>query len=248
MLVWLTSACVNHQAPRSWGEGQWPSWQKFGDAAKTAATSRQTWMPLLAAGLLQIDEADERWSEDLADSQSLFGSDASDVSDTLRDVSTGAYVVTALLAESDSYGDKIRGFGVGVGTMVLDGVISQGIKDAVGRERPNGANDQSFPSGHASKAASRTNMAIRNLEHVALADWQKQSLTWLLHGVAAGTGLARVEAERHHLSDVLVGYALGHFISTFMYEAFMQDSAEGLTLSFQGIENGGALTLTIPLR
>ena len=194
---------------------------EFGQAAKTAATDPQTWVPLVGAVALQIDNVDEKWSEDLAADQPLFGDDAEDVSDDLRDVATGAYVVTALLAPSEKFGHKARGLAVGAGTMILDGVFSQGIKDLSKRERPDGSNDQSMPSGHGSKAASRTNMAIRNLKYMNLEPWQRSVLTWGLHGVAAGTGLARVEARKHHLSDVMVGYAVGHFVSTFMYEAFM---------------------------
>ena len=138
------------------------------DAAITAAKDPQTWIPLVGAALLQVDNADERWSEDLADDQPLFGDDAQDVSDDLRDLATASYLITALAANSETYGDKGRGLAVGAATMVLDGIASQGLKDLSGRERPDGSNDQSFPSGHASKASSRTNMAIRNLDHIDL--------------------------------------------------------------------------------
>ena len=221
---------------------------EFGAAAKTAATDPQTWVPLLGAAVLQIDDADERWSRDLAEDQPLFGDDAEDVSHNLRDTATGAYVLTALLAPSDKFGDKARGLGVGAGTMILDGVFSQGIKDLSGRERPYGSNDQSMPSGHASKAASRTNMAIRNLQYMDLDPWQRSVLTWGLHGVAVGTGLARVEANKHHISDIMVGYAVGHFVSTFMFEAFMKGSDSQAQLSFVPIEDGGAIKFSIPLK
>ncbi len=248
ILVLSTGACVNSTANKSWGQAQWPSLQEFGAAARTAARQPQTWAPLVGAALLQIDDVDEKWSQDLAHDQPLFGSDADDVSDDLRDVSTAAYALTALLAPSENVGDKARGLAVGVSTMVLDGVVSQGLKDIVGRERPNGRNDQSMPSGHASKASSRTNMAIRNLEYINMPQWQRKSPTWVLHGVAGGAGLARVEANKHHLSDVLVGYALGHFLSEFMYEAFLQGNPRDLELSFTGIGRGGVLALTLPLQ
>ena len=250
-LVVLLTGCVTQGG--EWGggpggSGEWPSWKKLGQAAKTAAVAPQTWAPIVGAGLLQIDGVDEKWSEDLATDQPVFGSDAKGISDDLRDVATAAYLITALAAPSGSTRDKFRGLAVGVGTMILDGGFSQGLKDLSSRERPDRSNDQSFPSGHASKASSRTNMAIRNLDQTGLLRWQRQSLTWLLHGVAAGTGIARVEAEKHHLSDVLVGYAVGHFVSTFMYEAFMKGNSAGLQLSFVGVEDGGAFTVKIPLR
>ncbi len=39
--------------------------------------------------------------------------------------------------------------------------------------------------------------------------------------LAVGTSWARVEANAHFPSDVLAGYALGHFISSFIHDAFL---------------------------
>ena len=105
-----------------------------------------------------------------------------------------------------------------------------------------------MPSGHASKAASRTAMARYNLTHIDMPLWSKHSLDWALHGVAIGAGLARVEAGKHHLSDVMVGYALGNFIARFMHEAFLVGHTAGAQIAFIPVEQGGAFTLTVPLR
>jgi len=40
-------------------------------------------------------------------------------------------------------------------------------------------------------------------------------------GIAAGTAWATIEANRHYPSDVLSGYALGHFLSAFINDAFL---------------------------
>ena len=231
----------------NWGQVSWPQGDGVASALRTAVSEPRFWAPLLAAGLLQIDEADERWSEDLATHQPLFGDDATARSDDLRDLATAAYVVSALAAPSDSAGDKLRGLGLGAAAMVVDGVLNQGLKDIAGRERPDGSNDQSFPSGHASKASSRTELARRNLDYIQLTLWQRQLAEWSLHGIAVGTGLARVEGQKHHLGDVLAGYAFGHFVSTFMTEAFLAP-AGGASFSLVPVEEGAALTLTIPLR
>lgn len=241
----LLSACIGQG---SWGQGKWPDGKRFAEAARIAATDPYTWVPVAGAALLQIDNVDERWSRDLAEDQPLFGSDAESVSDDLRNVSTAAYFLTALAAPSEDLGDKTRGLAVGVGTMILDGVASQAGKDLAKRERPDGSNTQSLPSGHASKAASRTNMAIMNLQHIDMRPWQRNGLTWMLRGVALGTGLARVEAEKHHISDILVGLGLGQFVSRFMYEAFLVEHHPGVEISFMPVAEGGALTVTIPLR
>ena len=231
-----------------WGSGvQMPSAQSLGSAARQAAVDPQTWVPLLTAGLLVAADVDEQWSEDLADEQALFGGDAEDTSDTLRDIATGAYVVTALLAPSDSVSDKVRGLALGAGTMLVDGVVNQGLKDLTQRDRPDGSNDESFPSGHASKAASRSALAMTNLSQIDMPDWLRTTSVWGLHGVAVGTGLARVEARKHHLSDVLAGYAMGNFVAGFMQRAFAAQEVP-LAVRFSQVKDGGALTFSLPLR
>jgi membrane-associated phospholipid phosphatase len=39
--------------------------------------------------------------------------------------------------------------------------------------------------------------------------------------LASGVGWARVEGRRHYPSDVLAGAALGHFLTAFIHDAFM---------------------------
>ena len=239
------SGCVSAQGDARYGKAQgWPSSGKLASAAKTAATQPQTWVPLLTAGVLMAADVDNDWSEDLAEDQPLFGSDADDVSDDLRDVATAAYVITALVAPSETLGDKLRGLTVGASTMLLEGAVTTGLKEVTSRDRPDGSNDKSFPSGHAAKASSRTAMAIGNLDYIDMPGWGRTAATWSLHGVAAATGLARVEAQKHHLSDVLAGYALGQFFATFMYEAFLEERDEDVRLSFVPVQDGGALTMT----
>lgn len=246
LTVLLLGGCVGSG---HWGESaRWPTTSKFGDAARIAATDPQTWLPLATATLLIAADVDDKWSEDMAEEQPLFGDDAEDVSDDLRDVSSAAYLFTALLAPSPTVGAKVKGLAVGAGTAIVDGVLSNGLKEVIGRERPDGSNDRSMPSGHASKASSRTAMAIRNLRDIEMPNWSRQVANWSLHGVAVGTGLARVEARKHHLSDVFVGYAIGNFVAGFMYEAFLEGHSSQAMISFQPLPEGGALTLTVPVR
>jgi len=243
------------------GTGEWgaaagfPDGRQFSSAAINAVKSPQTWVPLATAGLLIAADVDDEWSEDLYEDQPLFGDDAEDVSSDLRDIASGAYVLTALLAPSPTLGAKVRGLAVGAGTAVLDGVVNRGIKDLTQRERPDRSNDNSMPSGHASKAASRTAMARYNLSYIDMPAWSRHAAEWGLHGVAVGTGLARVEAGKHHLSDVMVGYALGNFFASFMHNAFFLGGGgeagsehSGGQISFVPVEDGGAFTLTLPLR
>jgi membrane-associated phospholipid phosphatase len=86
-----------------------------------------------------------------------------------------------------------------VEAQLLNGVITQGLKHAVGRERPDGGH-YSFPSGHTSAM-------------FATAGVIRQRFGWkagiAAYGVGAYVGAARLGEREHYLSDVVFGAALG---------------------------------------
>lgn len=245
LVLLMSGGCVGGPDAR-WGQHvHWPAAADLREAAGAAALDPQTWLPLAGAALLTITDRDNAWSESLADDQPLFGDDAADVSDDLRDLTTVAYFVTALAAPSPDASAKLRGLSVGVGTMLLEGAVTTALKEVTSRERPNGRNDRSLPSGHAAQAASRAALTIGNLQYFDMPRWGRIAATTGLYTVAGGAAWARVEARKHHLSDVLAGYALGHFLAAFTQQAFMRAGAEsGLSLQFVPVERGGALRLT----
>lgn len=83
---------------------------------------------------------------------------------------------------------------------IVDEVLTEGLKLAVHRERPNHSNHQSFPSGHASITFATATVIERHL------GW-KQSL--LGYGIASYVAASRLHDNRHYLSDVVFGAAVG---------------------------------------
>ena len=241
------AGCMSATNTDSWGRVHWPDGASFKQAATRAAKDPITWLPLAGAALISIAGADHSVSDWAAEKAPLFGRHASGASDTLLDISVAAYFVTALVAPSASLRDKATGLAIGVGTMALNNEITQGLKSAAGRERPNARDDRSFPSGHASNASTAATLAVANLAYMPLPDWASTGLTIGLYSIAGGAAWARVEAEEHHVTDVLVGYGLGHFIATFMQEAFFEAGVKHLAVNFTPMAQGGALTLRIPL-
>jgi membrane-associated phospholipid phosphatase len=77
------------------------------------------------------------------------------------------------------------------------------VKVAVGRERPNGQDHKSFPSGHTSNA-------------FALATVAEQHYGWKLgvpaYLVAGLVGASRIQQDKHFLSDVVAGATLGYVV------------------------------------
>ena len=79
----------------------------------------------------------------------------------------------------------------------------------------------SFPSGHTSAAFSCATLANRNLKSIDALEDVRPVLEVANTVLAAGVGWARVEAGKHYPSDVLFGAALGHFLTAFIHDAFM---------------------------
>ena len=224
---------------------RWPGGSEAWQAVRTAAAEPGTWAPLAAAGLLTINNADGRLTDWAIDHQPLFGHDADSVSNDLQKATTALWLTTALVAPSDSFGDKLAGVGAGFAAVALEGAVSTGLKEVVGRERPNGRNDLSFPSGHAGRTQALATMTAYNVNSMDLSEPARLGLIGGSQLLAAGTAWARVEAGKHHVSDVLVGSAIGHFLAAFVREAFFTGDSSAIAFSYEALEGGGAVTLSL---
>ena len=93
-----------------------------------------------------------------------------------------------------------HGVGQAAATLGATRLVTDGLKDAVGEERPDGSDNKSFPSGH-------TSMSF------AAAGTLHKRYGWKIgipaHAVAAFVGVARVKADKHFVHDVVAGAALG---------------------------------------
>jgi membrane-associated phospholipid phosphatase len=83
---------------------------------------------------------------------------------------------------------------------IVSQVTTQVIKVAVSRTRPDGSTQNSFPSGHTSVSFASATILQREF------GW-KVGLP--AYAVASYIGLSRIEHERHYLSDVVFGAAIG---------------------------------------
>ena len=85
-------------------------------------------------------------------------------------------------------------------SQVVSQLVVQGIKAAVPRDRPDLSGDNSFPSGH---AASTFASAVVFQRHLGK-KWAVAT-----YGVATYVAISRMHENKHHLSDVVFGAALG---------------------------------------
>lgn len=115
-------------------------------------------------------------------------------------VQTGAAVAT--LAIGKALGESRLAY-LGsdlVRAQLVSQTLVQGLKFATGRSRPDGSNTQSFPSGHTASAAATASVLQRHF------GWKAGVPAY---GFAAYVAASRMSADKHHLSDVLMGAAIG---------------------------------------
>ena len=84
-------------------------------------------------------------------------------------------------------------------------LAAEALKQGVHSTRPDGSDNKSFPSAHTTLAFSAAAFLDRRYGEQYAATW-----TPALYGLAAFTGVARVEAKKHHWVDVMAGGAIGY--------------------------------------
>ena len=91
-----------------------------------------------------------------------------------------------------------------VDAVIVNFGYSEVIKVAVGRERPNGENNRSFPSGHASNAFAIATVVERHY------GWKLGVPAYVIAGVV---GASRIQQDKHYVSDVVAGATLGYIVA-----------------------------------
>ena len=225
----MLSGCGTLPGGKRWGADatMFPGWDRVGTAAFTSLVSPLTWGPVAAAGIVQIGNWDHKLSRWASDRTPVFGSreNADNWSNYLLYTSGAVYGTTALLTpggeqKGEWITDKMKGFIVGGAALGLSEGVTEALKPATNRDRPDG-DQHSFPSGHATLAASFSTLASKNIETMQLPKAAEIASDIGLGLLTAGTAWARVEAKKHYPSDVLAGMAIGHFFSAFVNDAFL---------------------------
>lgn len=211
-------------------EGFWPDRHEWSQALGTATRSAATWGPAAAAAAIAVSGRDDDLAAWAARETPLFGSTerALAASDDLRLATHVAMTLTALATEADEHRwrKRIERLLVENGAAVATTTVTRGLKELTHRTRPDGADDLSFPSGHASRSFAYSAAARRNLRFTRLRPGLRRGLGFGIDALAAGTAWARVEGGVHYPSDVLAGAALGNFVAVLVHDAFFDSGPE----------------------
>ncbi len=193
-----------------------------------AVTDPQTVVPAAAALVFGLTDWDDEVSDWARRETPVFGSTsgAKTGGEILLGASAGLALGTALATPSGCCGaeirrNKLKGFGAE--TLAVGGAAGLAFlgKYTIGRERPNGTDDLSFPSGHATTASALSVMTWRNSDWLCTTPKAKTALKATATGVALLTGWSRVEAGAHFPSDIFAGHALGNLTGRFVHDSLL---------------------------
>lgn len=240
----MLQGCATLPNGHVWGEDATlrPGWNRVRESAVAAARDPWVWAPAVGAAVFQFDDWDRRTSDWARAHTPVFGSqrNADDWSDDLRTASAIAHYLTIAATPGGNDAQewmlaKGQGALAQIAAVAVTGGVTKALKSTAGRERPNGVDDESFPSGHASNVAVHTRLASENLRSIDLSRGTRRSLDVGLAAMTFATAWARVEAGQHFPSDTLVGIALGNFIGSFVNGAFL------------GLEDSNAVVALAPI-
>lgn len=236
LILFFAAGCGTLPNGRGWGQDAFSPIDagRISRAAHDAFFNSNTLVPLASALVFGIDDFDERASDWAVKHNPVFGSgdDARDASDYLRATLRIEAIITAFATPSgDVPGQwmvsKAKGIGVELAAAGATSSMTDLVKDVTDRTRPDERSDNSFPSGHASGAFSYMTLANRNIDSIDMPQALKAPLKIGNYLLASGVAWGRVEGRRHYPSDVLAGAALGHFLSAFIHDAFMNLPEDG---------------------
>lgn len=197
-------------------------------SAHDAFLNPNTLVPLIGAVVAYA--FDEKISDWAIKHHPVYGSldNAQDAGKFIKNILEIETYATALIPK-----DRVKRVGIEWATLKAVHASTSFLKQETNRKRPNGTNDMSFPSGCTSKAFSTATLSNRNLDYLDMPRILQVGNICLASGVA----WARVEKGAHYPSDVLVGAALGHFLSAFIHDAFLGKN-EGFRFSVVPSEDG----------
>lgn len=139
-----------------------------------------------------------------------------------------ASIIITSKAAGESNREMLEKLEFAVSVLVANGVTTIILKELIGRERPNGRNYRSMPSGHTSQSFAVA--AVAN----ELYGNKVGAAAFLIAGLVA---ISRINDNEHYLSDVIVGAGIGTaigrgFAKTYQEKMYIPNISINLTFNF----------------
>ncbi len=200
----------------------------FKESLRKAAFEKNVWIPSATALIFSLTDYDGRITKWASDKKTVFGSKES--ASQYSDLITFYYFPTInILANGVSHyrGNRHENMMIHHFSFLMAPLftylINRVLKDRTGRIRPDASNDLSFPSAHTSIASSMNEELFYQNQSGSNSSFAK-GFYYFNEGLVGSVALARMEAKRHHFTDVLVGYSLGKFVSHFIHNYFFDQN------------------------
>lgn len=254
-LLMCMAGCGTLSNGRGWGQDAiYPvDLKRFPRAVKKALLDPLTYIPAAGALVCAIDDVDEHISDWASKHNPVFGSKsgARTASDYLRDTLIVEALGTAIMTPSGNEPgewalSKAKGIGVEIFAWQGSELVTQGLKAATDRTRPDKSDNRSFPSGHATSAFSTAALANRNLDAISMQKGWRTALKATNIALASSTAWARVEGQKHFPSDVLAGAFLGHFLTVVIHDTFIGlNDNKTFSLYLEPAKGGGKVMVSL---
>ena len=186
------------------------------------------WVAPIAAGTAAFIATDRKTGDWIAGYPDLKPiSDGISYAGTVYSV--GGAALTFYVIGRATHNDRARETGLlGAEALVNSLIVVSVVKGVTQRSRPDEGEDRgrfwtggtSFPSGH----------SIQIWSVATVVAHEYRATRWVpvaAYGAASLVSLARFPAQRHYLSDILVGSSLGYLIGRYVYHAHHQVTAPG---------------------
>ena len=176
------------------------------------------WLAPIGLGTAALIATDRRTGDEMAESTGQLNASRI-VSYAGSAYGVGAIAGAFYIAGRAGHDPRARETGVlGAEALVDSAIVVTALKEITQRTRPSGGRSRSdffdggssFPSGHSIEAWSLATV-IANEYHGHL------GIQIAAYGIASAVGVARFTGQKHYLSDVLVGSALGYGIGKYVY-------------------------------
>lgn len=183
------------------------------------------WVLPSAMGLMALFSTDRITGDEIAESdRSVSASRAISYGGSVYGVGAAAGTFYLLGRLKNNY--RERETGVLIAEAALDSAIVEGaLKGITRRARPAAGVERSeffdggssFPSGHSSEAWAAATVIANQYKH-------RRAVQVAAYAMASAVSVARFTGQKHYLSDVLAGSALGYGIGKYVYNTHHQES------------------------